>query len=168
MIAAAVPLFLAACASSATTPPGRPAAPQGEDTTRRAAAPAPRPFREVVPAAATADSGLFTVYRTNDKLFFEIPDSLLGRELLLISRIARVPSNLGASIPAGFRAHDQVVTWERTGNRVLLRKQLYEQVASDSAAIVSSVVNNNFAPILAAFPVQAITPDSSGVVLDVT
>jgi len=165
-----VVLSVCGCSAAGAGPAGQPATPPAQDTTRQddAGPAAPRPFRQAVPASARVDSGLFTVHRTDDELFFEIPDSLLGREMLLVTRIARVPANLGAFIPAGYRVHDQVVTWERSGNRVLLRKQSYEQVAADTAAIVSSVVNNNFAPILASFPIQAIAPDSAGVVLDVT
>lgn len=128
----------------------------------------PRPFSEVVPETAEADSGLFTVHRTDDQLFFEIPDSLLGREILVISRIARVPTGLSGFIVAGHKVREQVWRWERLGDRVLLRRQSYEQVAADSAAIAISVVNNNFAPIVASFAVEARGPDSTSVVLDVT
>ncbi len=50
-----------------------------------------------------ADSGLFVVHRSDEKLLFEIPDSLLGRELLVISRIARVPGDISGFIVAGHK-----------------------------------------------------------------
>ena len=128
----------------------------------------PKPFARVVPADAATDSGLFTVHRTDDKLLFQIPDSLLGREMLVISRIARVPGDISGFIVAGHKVNEQVWTWEREGDRVLLRRQSYQQVAPDSAPIAISVVNNNFAPIVAAFGVEAIGPDSASVVIDVT
>lgn len=43
-----------------------------------------KPFGEVVPDDATTDDGLLTTHRTDDKLFVEIPDSLIGRELLMV------------------------------------------------------------------------------------
>jgi hypothetical protein len=128
----------------------------------------PRPFRDVIPAGTTADSGMFTLYRKGDSLFFQIPDTLLAREMLLISRIARVPPEFGGFAPAGVEAESQVVTFERMGDRVLLRKHSYEQVAADTAAIAVSVVANNLPPIIASFPVRAIGPDSASVVVDVT
>mgnify|MGYP001286509307 CR=1 FL=1 len=123
---------------------------------------------EKVVSGAKSDAGLFTVHRTDDALLYEIPDSLLGRDMLLISRIAAVPSNLGGYIPAGYKAHEQVVRWERVGDRVLLRKVSYEQVADESAPIAVSVVSNNFAPIIRSFGVKAEGPDGGSVVIDVT
>jgi hypothetical protein len=125
-----------------------------------------RPYADVV-RGATADSGMFVVHRTSDKLLFEIPDTLLGREMLMISRWASVPTNFGGFNPAGFSAQEQIMTWERRDNRVLLRKHSYNHVAEDGAPIALSVEANNFAPIVVSFPVQAEAP-GGGVVIDVT
>ena len=115
-----------------------------------------------------ADSGLFVVHHSDEKLLFEIPDSLLGREMLVISRIARVPGDIAGFVVAGHKVHEQVWTWERRGDRVMLRKQSYNQVAADSTPISISVVNNNYAPIVASFEIEAENADSSSVVVDVT
>jgi hypothetical protein len=151
-----------------TQPAEAPRAPAGQQQPQRAAS-GPRPFREVVPASAAVDSGMFTVYRTaDDKLFFQIPDALLERELLMISRWARVPPNFGGFNPAGFSAQEQVLTFEKRGQRILLRKQSYDQVAEDGTPIALSVEANNFAPIIASFPIAAIGPDSASSVIEVT
>ena len=114
------------------------------------------------------DSGLFVVHRSDEKLLYEIPDSLLGREMLVITRIARVPGDISGFIVAGHKVQEQVWTWERHGRRVLLKKQSYSQVAPDSAPINISVVNNNYPPIVAAFDIEAENGDSTAVVVDVT
>ncbi|MFW6201389.1 MAG: zinc-dependent metalloprotease [Gemmatimonadota bacterium] len=128
----------------------------------------PRPYADVVPESAETDSGLFVVHRTDEELLFEVPDSLLGREMLVISRIARVPTGVSGFIVAGHKVREQVWTWERRGDRVLLRRQSYEQIAPDSTPIAISVVNNNLAPIVMSFDVEAVGPDGNSVVLDVT
>ena len=125
------------------------------------------PYSEVI-EGTQPDSGMFTIHRDDEKLLFEIPDSLLGREMLVITRIARVPGDISGFIVAGHKVQEQVWTWERRGDQVLLRKQSYAQVAADSAPIAISVVNNNYPPIVASFDIQAIGPDSQSVVLDVT
>jgi hypothetical protein len=170
----------AACKSAPAPAPTAPTPPPGQRPAADSAAPrpqaqgqrpaaGPRPFREVIPASATADTGMFTVYRTtDDKLFFQIPDSLLQREMLMISRWVSVPANFGGTSPAGFSSQEQIFTWERRGQRVFLRKQSYDQVAADTTPIAISVVANNFAPIVASFPVAAIGPDGKSVVIDVT
>src|SRR6476660_8400896 len=38
------------------------------------------------------NQGLFSVHKTNDKYFFEIPDSLLQREFLFTTRLVKVPT----------------------------------------------------------------------------
>jgi hypothetical protein len=149
-----------AAAAPAQTP-DRPAGAAARDTGMK-------PYAQAIPRDATADSGMFVVHSTPDRVLFEIPDSLLGREMLMISRWASVPTNFGGFNPAGFSAQEQIMTWERRGDRVLLRKHSYDQVAADSAPIALSVTANNLAPIVASFPIAAITPDSGGVVIDVT
>ena len=114
------------------------------------------------------DSGLFVVHQSDEKLLFEIPDSLLGREMLVISRIARVPGDISGFIVAGHKVHEQVWTWDRRGGQILLRKQSYAEVAPDTAPISISVVNNNYPPIVYAFDIEAENADSSAVVIDVT
>ena len=127
-----------------------------------------RPYASAIPRGAAADTGMFVVHTTVDRVLFEIPDSLLGREMLMISRWASVPTNFGGFNPAGFSAQEQIMTWERRGDRILLRKHSYDQVAADSTPIALSVTANNLAPIVASFAIQAISPDSAGVVIDVT
>jgi hypothetical protein len=117
---------------------------------------------------AVSDSGLFTVHRVDDKVLFEVPDSLLGADMLLISRVAAVPANFGGFLSAGMSVAEQMVRWERRGDQVLLRKYATQAVAADSLPIHTSVVSNNFAPILGAFPIQALSADSTALVLDVT
>ncbi len=137
-------------------------------------------YADVVPEDAETDAGLFLVHRVEDKLLFEIPTELFGRDFLLVSRIARVPADMvGGFIAAGHKTGEQVVRWERQDeDRVLLRKVSYRNVADAEQPIYRSVVNNNFFPILAAFdvevegPAPAETTDASEakttVVIDVT
>ena len=133
-------------------------------------------YDSVVTKKAQTDAGLFAVHRVGDKLLFEIPVELLGRDLLLVSRIARVPAELsGGFMAAGHKTGEQVLRWERMGERVLLRKISYSNVADEEQPIHRSVVNNNFFPILAAFKIEAEGPAGAGendektsVVLDVS
>jgi hypothetical protein len=157
-------------APASTTPANATQAPGGSAPQNARNTPAgPRPYREVVPASLKPDSGLFTVYRTKDeKVLFQIPDSLLDREMLMISRWAAVPANFGGFSPAGFSAQEQVFTFERNGNRIFLRRHSYDQVAADSTPIALSVAANNNQPIVAQFPIAAFTPDSNSIVIDVT
>ncbi|HMB89917.1 MAG TPA: DUF5117 domain-containing protein, partial [Rhodothermales bacterium] len=124
-------------------------------------------YDEVITDAAVSDSGLFNIHRVEDDLFFEIPDSLLGREMLLISRIAQTPANLSPFLNGGSKVGEQVVRWERRGYDVLLRRMSYQSVASDSLPVALAVQVNNFEPIVQAFDIEALSQDSAGVVIQV-
>jgi len=132
-------------------------------------------YAKVVPSNAETDEGMFKVHRVDEKLLFEIPNELLGRDMLLVSRIARVPADLsGGFIAAGHKAGEQVVRWERMRDSILLRKISFRNFADEDEPIYQSVTNNNFYPILAAFDVAAEGPQDaakdakSSVVIDVT
>ena len=61
-------------------------------------------YKEVITKDAVTDEGLFTVHKVEDKYYFEIQDSLLGREILNVSRIAGIIDGFsfgGAGMSAG-------------------------------------------------------------------
>ena len=111
---------------------------------------------------------MFNVHTLDEKLYYEIPNSLLGREMLMVSRVAKVPSNFFGFLTGGAKTAEQVLTFTRQRDQILVRKLSYNEVANDTLPIHTSVRNNNFEPILAAFPIQALSKDSNGVVIEVT
>ena len=74
-----------AAAAPATTPPRRVA---------------PRPYAQVVPARAHTERGAITAHRVDDRYLLEIADSILGRDYLLVSRIATAFWGLWAMVTA--------------------------------------------------------------------
>ena len=117
---------------------------------------------------AESDDGLFTVHRKDEDYLFEIPDSLLGRDMLLISRIAGKMDGLGGFQSAGAATNRQMVRFERRGDRIMLRKHSGVAVADDTLAIAASVEANYFPPILESWEIEARGPDSASSVIDVT
>lgn len=156
-----------ACGGARAAEQSRPS-PQEGPAGRRPPQQGPKPYKDVIKESAKTDSGLFHVHVDGDNLYYEIPDSLLGVDMLLISRINATPSGLNNFLSAGVSVAEQVVRWERKNNRVLLRTYTYDAVADDSLPIARSVQVNNLAPIIKAFNVEAITPDSQGVVVEVS
>ena len=121
-------------------------------------------YDKVITKEAVSDSGMFVVHRIDEKFFYEIPKSMLGKELLLVSRIAKTPQ-VGYG---GEESNTEVVRWERKYDKILLRTISYVNVAGDSMPISRAVKNANFEEIIKAFPIQAYNKDSSNVVIDVT
>ena len=122
-------------------------------------------FGEVIPDSARSDEGLVTTHRFKDKLYLEIPDSLLGRELLMVSRVAKAQADLAYG---GQKVNTQVLRWERRGNDLLLRVASYEKTADPKDPVFEAVQNSSFEPILKSFSIEAHNEDSTGVVFDAT
>ncbi len=123
-----------------------------------------QPFSEVIKSDAEIDEGLFTVYKQDDKYLYEIPDSLLGREMLMVSRIAKTAEGIGYG---GERLGNQVIRWDRREDKVLLRRVSYNNTASDTLPVYEAVRNSNFEPIIMSFDIEALNQDSTGVVIEI-
>ncbi|HSM06696.1 MAG TPA: zinc-dependent metalloprotease [Longimicrobiales bacterium] len=124
-----------------------------------------QPYEDVITDEAVTDEGLFDVHRIGQDLFYEIPVDRLGEEMLLLTRVARTPDGAGYG---GSKTNTSVVRWERNADRVLLRLASYENVADSAQPIARAVRNSNFEPVVQAFDIEAMSPDSGAVVIDVT
>ena len=103
-----------------------------------------------------AKKGLITTYLNEEnKLFFELSQELLGKELIVITRFAQLPANYSAYLNAGSKTAQQVIRFEKKGNKILIKQISYNNIASaEEDPIAISVEENNFAPILAAFEIK--------------
>lgn len=126
-----------------------------------------QPYNKVITSKAQTDPGLFSVHFLEDKYYYEIPDSLLNREMLMVTRIAKTASGIGFG---GGKQNTQTLRWQRNKNDILLRVVSHQIVANDSLPVSLAVENSNFEPILYSFPIKAIKKDSlsNNLVIDVT
>src|SRR3954469_15408523 len=177
---ALVPILALASTLGAQNPPANPPVnppvtapaqqPAGAGAQGGANARRPRPYAQVITGRAHTMRGGITVHQVDDRFFFEVPDSLLHRDFLLVSRESGVPSgaNQAGLEFAGMETARRVVRWNRINDRVQLEIISYAAVADDSLPIAISVRNNNFSAILGSFPIAAFTADSNSFVIDVT
>lgn len=108
-------------------------------------------YRDVVPASAESDDGLFDVHQVDGKIFFEIPDAILGRDMLIMSRYDKVQDGL-ASVGA-MMAGNLLVRWERRDNRILLRGVSQSKTADPDDRVSLAVENSSFPSVIAALPI---------------
>ncbi len=157
-------LFVSGCASSksASTP---------QQSTQQRPSPSKsdiKPFSEVIKSSATVDEGVITTYEQDEDYYFEIPNELLGREFLMVSRVAGVPPGYSGFNSAGSKSAEQVISFTREKNKILMRIKSYEAIADEELPVYQSVKANNFEPVIAIFDIEALSKDSSGVVVEVT
>lgn len=144
-------------ATAATPAPG--AGPQSQK-------PGIKPYKEVITDKATTDIGLFKVHRLDGKYFYEIPDSLFEREMLVVTRYAKTPTVDGTY--GGEELNEQVWKWQKRDKQVFVRVPSYRNVAAKGTDMYESVRNSNLDAVLSSFDIRAINKDSNSVVIDVT
>ena len=110
--------------------------------------------------------GVINSYTNNNKLLFEIPNEILGKEILVVTRLAQVPSGYSPYINAGSKTSEQVISFYKKNNKIDIRQLSYNNIADPDDPIIQSVVENNFSPILASFEVR--NSDESSFLIDVS
>ena len=125
----------------------------------------PKSYEDIITKEAVTDHGLFDVHKVKDKYYYEINDSLLGREMLMVTRIAKTASGIGFG---GGKQNTQVLRWHKKDQNILLRVVSHSVVANDSLPVSEAVLNSNFEPVLYSFKIAAQSKDSTSVVIDVT
>ena len=150
-------------------PPAAPAAPAAATPAPPPPAPktGPKSFKELITPKAKSSKGLFNVYKVDDKFYFEINESLFGRDIMAITRYSKVAG--GGGVYGGELANQQVVRFEKgPDNKVFMRVVTVISVADSSQPIYKAVRNSNLDPIAAAFDIKAFGADSTGALIDMT
>ena len=108
----------------------------------------PKPYKEVITSKAISDGGLFWVHKVEDKYYFEIPDSLFNREILVVNRISKASAGMRSGGFFGYggdQIGQNVVRFEKgPNNKVFLRTISFAEYA------------------------KALGKDSTGAVIDIT
>jgi hypothetical protein len=174
----AVFLTVTMCTGVAVAQRGGGAGAGGGDTTGRRIPGAlntprstPRPYKTVITDKAITRNGLFKVHKIDDKYYFEIPDSLLGREILVVSRISKAGAEVRAADGyAGDQIGETVISFEKgPANRIFMRKISYATYSPDSTkSMYQAVQRSNIQAISAAFNIAAYAPDSKASVIDMS
>jgi hypothetical protein len=125
----------------------------------------PKAYNEVITAKAKTKEGLFKVHQIEEKFFYEIPDSLLGRDMLMVVRIAKTADGIGYG---GENTNNLMVRWEKNNDDILLKVVSVNNYAADSLPISMAVKASNLEPILQKFAIKSRGTDSTGTVIEAT
>jgi len=137
-----------------------------------------KPYNTVITKNARTSTGFFTVHKIEEKYFFEIPDSILGRDILVVSRLAKAGADMRSSGSmagyAGDQINENVIRFEKgPGNRLFIRDISYSEHSADSTQpMYRAVVNSNIQPIVSALDIKAYHKDSvsgvNSIVIEIT
>ena len=133
---------------------------------------APRNYYNLMRNRQVLRKGLFSVHKVSDNYYFEIPDSILGRDLLVVARIAQGAAGVrpGYTGYAGDQIGSTIIRFEKgPGHKLFLRRITFEEQAGDTTdAMYHAVIRSNLQPLVAAFGIGAYSPNGKGSVIDVT
>lgn len=127
-------------------------------------------YEKIVTDTATVSRGMFGVIHNGDDYYFEIPRELMGRDMLIVNKLVRVPKELNdAGVNRGINTSNIMVRFEldEKSKHVLVRESRVRPSVSEKDAISRSVADNYIDPLLASFPVEAQNPDSTAFVVKV-
>jgi len=132
----------------------------------------PKPYKDVITDKAISKKGLFTVHKVEDKWYFEIADSLLGRDILIVNRLSKAAAGMRNFFfgYAGDQIGNNVVSFEKgPNNKIFLKKISFDELSKDSMQpMYHAVMNSNIQPIVAAFDIAAFNKDSTGTIIEMT
>lgn len=119
----------------------------------------PKTFQDIITKDAETMEGMLNAHKVGDKHYFEIPESLFGRDILAITRMSKTPTGAGYG---GEQANRQVFRFEKGPKKnVFIRIISYINVADSLEPIYQAVQNSNMNPIAAAFDIKAERKDTS-------
>ncbi|MDR2026046.1 MAG: zinc-dependent metalloprotease [Prevotellaceae bacterium] len=145
------------------------------DNTKKSNSDDPKPYGEVITKEAVTSSGMFKIHRIKEQFFFEIPDTLLERDILVVNRIAKSAAGMRpyVDVYAGDHIAENVIRFDMGPfNRIFMRRMIFSENSSDSTdnGMYRAVVKSNLQPVVASFPVKAYGKDTlnKSYIIDVT
>lgn len=122
-----------------------------------------KPYAQVITPKAKSSFGFLTVHKVDNNYFFEIPDSMLNRDILIVNRISKAPTSRQKSRVGypGDILGSKVIRFENKDNkRILVREYSYRERSENKDEMFQSVRNSNTQPIVANFGIETIKKDS--------
>lgn len=124
-------------------------------------------YSKILNKKKIARSGVFNVVESEKKWYLEIPDSLLNRYFLTVTRLVSAPQ--GFPMYGGEKLNEQTLYFEKgLGDRIQLRAAIYKQDAPENDAIRTALVQSQEDPIIAILDIKGLNPAKNGYLIDVT
>ncbi len=123
----------------------------------------PKAYNQVITNKAKSSKGFIQVHKLDNKYFFEIPDSIMNRDLLVVNRISQsaADNRKGFTGYAGDIIGSNVIRFENGPNdKVFIRSISFSERSNDSTGMYISVQKSNLQTIIAAFDIKAYKADS--------
>ena len=118
----------------------------------------------------TYSKGVFNVIKVKSDIYFEIPDSLMGRQFLVVNKISQVPMAVNeAGLNKGMNYENKVITFhhDKVAKKVWVKTSTPKVSSPENDAITQSVKENFAESIIEVFDIDAQNTDSTSVAIKV-
>ena len=122
----------------------------------------PKPYKKVIDSTAVTQRGLIDIHKVGDKYLYEISDSLIGKEIMTITRYSKTPA--GGGVFGGEEINRQVIRFEKgQANNIIMRSVTYVIMSPDEDKPITQAVKNSSAdPIIGIYDILAFKKDKDG------
>ena len=125
------------------------------------------PYHKVVKEGGSVREGLFTVRHIKDDWYFEVPDELLGRMLLAVTRFTSVPQDF--RMFSGEEVNRSAIYLEQYNDKaIFLREYVQSSFADSKDRIAISLKQSTVDPIVYKFEVIGRNPNTKAQLINVT
>jgi len=125
------------------------------------------PYHKVVKEGGSVQNGLFCVRHIKDKWYLEVPDEILGRMMLVVTRFASVPQ--GFKMLSGEEVNSSSIYLEQYGEKtIFMREYVQTATAKDEHTIGVALKQSVVDPIVYKFDVIGRNPDTKAQLIEVT
>lgn len=125
------------------------------------------PYDQLIKKPGSVREGIFTVRHIEDKWYFEIPDSIIGRYLLAVTRFTGVPQSFGKF--SGEAVNQQTIYFEqRDAKNLVLRAYVLSQEADPDSRISKTLKASTVDPIIASFKVIGRNKTTKAQMIEIT
>ena len=123
-------------------------------------------YNDFIKGAVTKD-GLFKIHTIKDKIYFEIPNEVLGKDLLIVNKISSVPAQINnAGINKGINYENKLIRFykDEKNNKVWAKTFDPKISVNKKDNIALSVRDNYVESIIEGFEIKTYGKDSAVVV----
>lgn len=125
------------------------------------------PYHKVVKEGGSMREGLFTVRHIKNDWYLEVPDTLLNRLMLAVTRFATVPQDF--KLISGEEVNHSAIYLEQHGdNALLLREYVRSQFADRDHQIATTLEHSVADPIVYKFDVIGRNPETRNQLINIT
>jgi hypothetical protein len=124
-------------------------------------------YGKLITAEAETSRGLMDIHKVKSAYYLEIPFALMGRPMLLAGRVSEISSNKEV-IAGEMPSQPTLIEWSADDLRVYIHDAANHSICDPEETIAAGFRRNNLKPVMKAFPIKAVNPDSTAVVIDVS